>query len=78
MTCGLGGTGVVGTLKVGKGEKSLGLRADMDALPMSEAEGCPYVSRHAGVMHACAMMGIRRPYWPLPAFGTNPQLFGHA
>lgn len=57
VTCGLGGTGVVGTLKVGKGEKSLGLRADMDALPMSEAEGCPYVSRHAGVMHACGHDG---------------------
>ena len=74
MTCGLGGTGVVGTLKVGKGEKSLGLRADMDALPMSEAEGCPYVSRHAGVMHACH--GHTATLLAVAAFGTNPQLSG--
>jgi hippurate hydrolase len=42
---GMGGTGVVATLKLGSGARRLGLRADMDALPMSEATGLPYASR---------------------------------
>ncbi|MES2531702.1 MAG: M20 aminoacylase family protein [Pseudomonadota bacterium] len=54
---GLGGTGVVGTLKVGSGGKRLGLRADMDALPMTETTGLPYASRHPGRMHACGHDG---------------------
>ncbi|PIF27001.1 hippurate hydrolase [Acidovorax sp. 56] len=54
---GLGGTGVVGTLRVGQGSKRLGLRADMDALPIHEATGLPYASRHAGKMHACGHDG---------------------
>src|SRR5215469_521322 len=48
---GLGGTGVVGTLKVGNGERSIGLRADMDALPIQESTGLDYASRIPGKMH---------------------------
>ncbi|MCM2348284.1 MAG: M20 family metallopeptidase [Acidovorax soli] len=54
---GLGGTGVVGTLRKGSGSRSLGIRADMDALPIQEATGLDYASRHAGKMHACGHDG---------------------
>jgi hippurate hydrolase len=54
---GLGGTGLVGQLRRGAGSRSLGLRADMDALPIHEATGLKYASRHAGVMHACGHDG---------------------
>lgn len=54
---GLGGTGVVGQLQRGTGAKRLGLRADMDALPIHEATGLPHASVHAGVMHACGHDG---------------------
>jgi len=54
---GLGGTGVVGTLTVGDGTKRIGLRADMDALPIVEATGLPYASRIDGKMHACGHDG---------------------
>ncbi|WP_028218766.1 M20 aminoacylase family protein [Paraburkholderia oxyphila] len=54
---GLGGTGVVGTLKVGTGTQRLGLRADMDALPIQENTGLDYASRVPGKMHACGHDG---------------------
>ena len=54
---GLGGTGVVGTLVRGQGTRRLGLRADMDALPITEATGLDHSSRHPGVMHACGHDG---------------------
>ena len=54
---GLGGTGVVGQLVRGDGKRRLGLRADMDALPIDEATGLDYASCHAGVMHACGHDG---------------------
>ncbi|WP_423205544.1 M20 family metallopeptidase [Pseudomonas kribbensis] len=54
---GLGGTGVVGLLRQGSGGKMIGLRADMDALPIIEQTGLPYASRHEGVMHACGHDG---------------------
>lgn len=57
VTRGLGGTGVVGQLIRGSGAKRLGLRADMDALPIQEATGLPYASGHPGVMHACGHDG---------------------
>ena len=57
VTEGVGGHGVVGTLKCGSGTKSIALRADMDALPIQEATGKPYASQHAGVMHACGHDG---------------------
>nr|WP_028225424.1 M20 aminoacylase family protein [Paraburkholderia ferrariae] len=56
VTRGVGGTGVVGTLARGSGT-SLGLRADMDALPIREATGLPYASRNDGIMHACGHDG---------------------
>jgi hippurate hydrolase len=54
---GLGGTGVIGTLKVGNGARRLGLRADMDALPIHENTGLDYASRIPGKMHACGHDG---------------------
>ena len=54
---GIGGTGVVGTLVRGRGTRRLGLRADMDALPIDEASGAAWASRHTGVMHACGHDG---------------------
>ncbi|OFC69195.1 M20 aminoacylase family protein [Alteromonas confluentis] len=55
-TC-VGKTGVVGTLKVGNSNRSLGLRADMDALPIVEETGLPYASCHHGVFHGCGHDG---------------------
>lgn len=57
VTRGLGGTGVVGQLKRGDGLRKLGLRADMDALPIQETTGLPHASCHAGLMHACGHDG---------------------
>lgn len=57
VTRGLGGTGVVGQLRRGSGARRLGLRADMDALPIAEATGLPWASTHAGRMHACGHDG---------------------
>ncbi len=54
---GVGGTGVVGVLRRGNGPRRIGLRADMDALPIVEATGVPYTSRNAGRMHACGHDG---------------------
>ncbi len=54
---GIGGTGVVGTLVRGNSVKRLGLRADMDALPIDEASGADWSSTHPGVMHACGHDG---------------------
>lgn len=54
---GLGGTGVVGTLSKGDGGFSLGIRADMDALPIQERTGLAYASTHPGRMHACGHDG---------------------
>lgn len=50
---GVGKTGVVSNLNLGKGEKTLMLRADMDALPIQEETGLPFSSKNPGVMHAC-------------------------
>ena len=53
---GLAGTGVVGTLVTGDGP-AIGLRADMDGLPIPEANDFDYRSTHAGKMHACGHDG---------------------
>src|ERR1700710_1608588 len=54
---GIGKTGVVGVLRNGNGQGSIGLRADMDALPMQEATGLPYASTIPNRMHACGHDG---------------------
>ena len=54
---GLGGTGVVGTLKRGNSQRRLGLRADMDALPIQETTGVEWASSKPGLMHACGHDG---------------------
>lgn len=53
----IGGTGLVGQLKLGSGTRRLGIRADMDALPIQEDTGLAYQSEHAGKMHACGHDG---------------------
>jgi hippurate hydrolase len=54
---GIGGTGVVGTLRRGKGTRAIALRADMDALRITEQGERPWRSAHAGLMHACGHDG---------------------
>lgn len=54
---GIGGTGVVGTLKRGTSNRAIALRADMDALRITEASGAPWSSTRDGTMHACGHDG---------------------
>ena len=54
---GLGRTGVVGTIRKGTSPRAVGLRADMDALPVPEANTFAHASRHPGKMHACGHDG---------------------
>ncbi len=54
---GIGRTGVVGVLREGNETCSVGLRADMDALPIAEANTFPHRSNHEGCMHACGHDG---------------------
>lgn len=54
---GIAGTGVVGVLRNGQGRRSIGLRADLDALPLQEENHFPHRSRHDGRMHACGHDG---------------------
>jgi amidohydrolase len=54
---GMGKTGVVGILKNGTSDRAIGLRADMDALPMQEFNQFAHASQHAGKMHACGHDG---------------------
>ena len=54
---GLGRTGVVGIVKQGSSARAVGLRADIDALPMTEFNKFPHASRHPGRMHACGHDG---------------------
>ena len=54
---GIATTGVVGTLKKGRGNRAIGLRADLDALPIEEANDFDHKSRHPGKMHACGHDG---------------------
>ena len=54
---GIGKKGIVAVLKNGDSSKSIGIRADMDALPVSEENNCTYKSTHEGKMHACGHDG---------------------
>jgi hippurate hydrolase len=53
----VGGHGVVATIRRGSSNRSVGLRADMDALPITETTGLAYASTRPGVMHACGHDG---------------------
>ncbi len=83
VTKGLAGTGIVGTLSAGSSPRTIGIRADMDALPMQEQTGLPYASTHPGVMHACGhdghttmLLGAARPLAEHPDFeGTVHFIF---
>lgn len=57
VTRNVGGYGVVGRLSSGNGQRSVAIRADMDALPIHETTGLPYASETAGKMHACGHDG---------------------
>lgn len=57
VTTGIAKTGVVGTLANGTGGRSIGIRADMDALPIHETTNLPYASMYPGKMHACGHDG---------------------
>ncbi len=57
VTRGLGKTGVVGTIRAGSGERSIALRADIDALPLQEKNAFPHRSVYDGKMHACGHDG---------------------
>lgn len=57
VTRGLGGTGVVGTIRNGTSSRSIGLRADLDALPLQESNAFAHRSTHEGKMHACGHDG---------------------
>ena len=54
---GLGTTGVVGIIKNGSSQRAIGLRADMDALPVTELNTFAHASQHSGKMHACGHDG---------------------
>ncbi|HJV72939.1 MAG TPA: M20 aminoacylase family protein [Noviherbaspirillum sp.] len=54
---GMGVTGVVGIIKNGSSSRAIGLRADMDALPLQEINTFPHASKHGGKMHACGHDG---------------------
>jgi hippurate hydrolase len=57
VATGVAGTGVVGTLKAGQGNRAIAVRADMDALPITETTGLFYASKSPGKMHACGHDG---------------------
>ncbi len=57
MHRGLARTGVVGRISCGTGKRAIGLRADMDALPLAELNAFEHRSQHAGTMHACGHDG---------------------
>jgi amidohydrolase len=57
FTAGVGGHGIVGTISRGQSNRSVGLRADMDALPILETSGVPHASTNPNVMHACGHDG---------------------
>ncbi|WP_346078971.1 M20 aminoacylase family protein [Gibbsiella dentisursi] len=57
VTEGIGISGIVGTLKAGNSPRAIGLRADMDALPINELNAFPWRSQVAGAMHACGHDG---------------------
>src|SRR6187401_2937308 len=79
VVTGIGRTGVVGVIKGRKpGNEAIGLRADMDALPILEDTGLPYASKTPGKMHACGhdghtsiLLGVVRTLIELPERPNN-------
>ena len=57
VTTGIAKTGVVGTISNGTSSRTIGIRADMDALPIQEQTNLPYASKYPGKMHACGHDG---------------------
>jgi hippurate hydrolase len=57
VTTGIGGTGLVGSLSRGTSTRSVGLRSELDGLPLTEAAGAEHASRNRGTMHACGHDG---------------------
>lgn len=57
VTAGIGGTGLVASLTRGTSGRTVGLRSELDALPITEDSGVDYVSRNPGAMHACGHDG---------------------
>jgi len=78
ITTGIGKHGVIGALKGRNSDKrSIGLRADMDALPMSEGNELEYASCHPGRMHACGHDGhTAMLLGAAKALGSNPDFEG--
>ena len=62
----VGHNNVIGTLEGGKPGKKIAIRADIDALPVAEANEVPYKSKVEGVMHACGHDGMLPCCWVLP------------
>ena len=74
---GIGGTGVVGVLKVGEGQRTLGLRADMDALPFDEQTNLSYASTVPGCFHGCGHDGhIAMLLGAVQVLAADPQFSG--
>lgn len=69
---GIGKTGVVGVLRNGSSPRRLGLRADMDALPIHEATGAAYSSQHQAACTPAAMTGIPPCCWAPRATWQRP------
>ncbi len=57
VVVGVGGTGVVGSASAGRSDRAIGLRADMDAIPIEEQGDAPHRSEHPGVFHGCGHDG---------------------
>lgn len=71
------GVGIVGVLRSGDGNRAIGLRADMDALPITETSTHDYVSRNSGVMHACGHDGhMTMLLGAAEALAKNPDFSG--
>lgn len=71
------GVGVVGVLRSGDGNRAIGLRADMDALPITETSTHDYVSQNPGVMHACGHDGhMTMLLGAAEALANNPDFSG--
>jgi amidohydrolase len=71
------GVGVVGILRAGTGNRAIGLRADMDALPITEQSAHDYASQTAGVMHACGHDGhMTMLLGAAKALAANPDFDG--